>query len=68
MIPQQVYGHTAPDWKALRYGKGDSRGQSCGSTLNTHQDVLKSGNLLHKQGFFDSQFGTTVIYLSIESY
>ena len=23
-------------------------------------DILKSGNLLHKQGFVDSQFGTTV--------
>ena len=33
---------------------------SCGSTLNIHQDGLKSGNLLHKQGFVDSQFGTTV--------
>ena len=49
--------------KALRYGKDDSRGQTCGSTLNIHQDVLKSGNLQHKQGFVDSQFGTTVVCL-----
>ena len=47
-------GHTIPHWKALRYGKGDSRWQSCGSTLNIYKDVLKSGNL---QGFVDSQFG-----------
>ena len=44
----------------LRYGKDDSRGLSCGSTLNIRQDVLKSGNLLHKQGIVDSQFGTTI--------
>ena len=36
------------------------RGQSCVSTLNIHQNVLKNGNLLHKQGFVDSQFVTTV--------
>ena len=50
----------SPNLKALRYGKDDSRGQSCGSTLNIHQDVLKSGNLLYKWGFFDSQFGITI--------
>ena len=27
---------------------------------NIHQDVLKSGNLLHKRGFGDSQSNTTV--------
>ena len=36
-----------------------SRGLSC-STLNIRQDFLKSGNLLHKLGFVDSQFGITV--------
>ena len=34
--------------------------ETCGSTLNIHQDVLNSGNLLHKRDFVDSQFGTTV--------
>ena len=52
--------HTLRNWRALRYGKDDSRGLSCGSTLNVPQVVLKSGNLLRKQGFADSQFGTTV--------
>ena len=55
-----MQGHTVPHWKALRYGKADLRGLSCGSTLKIYQDVLKSGSLLHKQGFVDSQFGTTV--------
>ena len=44
-------GHTIPHWKALRYGKGDLGWQSCGSTLNIIEDVLKricyiNGNLL----------------------
>ena len=55
-----MHVHTAPHWKALRFGKDNSRWQSFGSTLNIHQDVLKSGNLLHKRAFVDSQFGTTV--------
>ena len=62
LIALEVQGHTIPPWKALRYGKYNSRGISCGSTLNIYQDILKSGNLLHKQGFVDSQFGTTVNY------
>ena len=32
--------------------------QSCGSTLNIHQVVLKSGSLLHKRGSVDSQLST----------
>ena len=47
-------------WKALRYSKDDWRGLGCGSTLNIHQDVFISGNLLHKWGFVDSQFCTSV--------
>ena len=35
------------------------------NTPNIHQDVLKSGNLLHRWGFIDSQFGTTVAVESI---
>ena len=58
--PLWVQSHTVLHWKALRYGKDDSTGLSCGSTLNIHQEVLESGNLLHKRGFVDSQFGTTV--------
>ena len=48
-------GSYSSSFEALRYGKDESRGQSCGSPLNIHQDILKSGNLLHKQGFVDSQ-------------
>ena len=51
---------TVPYWKALRFGINDLRTPSCGSTLNIHQDVLKNENLLHKRGFVDSQFGTSV--------
>ena len=40
----------------------EPRGQRYLITLNIYQDVLKSRNLLHKQGFVDSQFGTTVIH------
>ena len=31
------------------------------STLKNCQDILKNANLLHKQGFDDSQMKTTVI-------
>ena len=61
-IDLKIEGHIVHQWKALRYSKDDSRGLSCGSTLNIHQNLLKSGNLLHKQGFVDSQFCTTVHY------
>ena len=60
-----MQGHKVVHWEALRYCKDDSREQSCGSTLNIHQDDLKSGNLLYKRGFVDSQFGTTVCVLKI---
>ena len=50
-------GYTVQQLKALRYGKDDSRGQNCGSTLKIYQGVLKSGNLLYKRGSADSQFG-----------
>ena len=59
--------HTVPHWKALRYGKDNSRGLSCISTLNIHQGVLKSGNLLHKRGFVDSQLNCTVPLHNVES-
>ena len=59
LISLKVQGHTVPHWKALRYGKYNSRWQSCGSTLNIYQDVLKSGNSQHKRGFVDSQKVTT---------
>ena len=38
----------APYLKSLRYGKYESRGQRCSSTLKVCQDVLKNVNLLHK--------------------
>ena len=34
------------------------------AALNIHLDVSESGNLLHKQCFVDSQFGTTVWFQS----
>ena len=49
-----------PHLKALWYGKDDSRELSSVRTINIHQGVLKSGNLLHKPGIIDSQFGTTI--------
>ena len=57
----EVQGHTVPHWKALRYGKDESRGLSYDSTLSICQDVLKSGNLLHKWGSVDSLMYTTVL-------
>ena len=50
----EVQGDAVPHRKALGNGKDDSRGLSCGSTLNIHQD-----NFIN-QGLVDSQFGTTV--------
>ena len=57
--------HTVLLWKALRYGKVNSRGLSCGRALNIHLYIWKSGNLLHKRGSVDSQFGTTVYCIGI---
>ena len=59
--PLKVQDHTVPHWKALRYGKDDSKGLSYGSILNIYQAVFKSGNLLHKRGIIDFQFGTTAL-------
>ena len=53
-MPLEVQGHTVPHWKPLRYGKHELRELSYGSNLSISQNVLKSGSLLHKQGFFDS--------------
>ena len=63
LIHLEVQGHTVPHWKALGSGKHEASGLSCGSTLNIHQDILKRRNLLHKWGFVDSQFGTTVTWV-----
>ena len=49
-----VKSHTVPHWKALRYGKDESKRLSYDSTPSICPDVLKSDNLLHKQGFVDS--------------
>ena len=53
-MPLEVQAHIVPHLKALRYGKDETRGLSCGSTSRIWQDILKSDNLLHKQGFVDS--------------
>ena len=37
-----------------------SYSHSCGSSHNIHQFISKSKNLLHKRGFVDSLFATTV--------
>ena len=47
-MPHEVKGHTASHLKALRYGKYETRGLSCGSTSSICQEILKSDNLLHK--------------------
>ena len=60
LIPLELQGQTVPHWKALRYGKDESRGLSYDRTLSICQDVLKSGNLLHKRGLDYSQSHTTV--------
>ena len=59
-----VQGYTVPHWKALRCGKDDSRELSCGSTLNIHQDVLKSGNILYRRGFVDYQSSSIVMNIN----
>ena len=61
LIPFEVYGHTVPDWKALRYYKGELRELSCGSTPSICKGILESDNLPHKQGFVKTQFLHTVL-------
>ena len=63
LIPLEVYGHTVPHWKALRYGKNGSRELSCGSTSSICQGILKSDNLLHKRAFVKTQSLHTVFIL-----
>ena len=60
LIPLEVQGHTVPYLKGLRYGKDESKGLNCGCTSVICQDVMKSDNLLHKQGFVDSQMVANV--------
>ena len=60
MTPLGVQGNTVPQWKALRFGNYEIKWLSCCSPLSISQDALKSGNLLHKQGFVDSLMHTTV--------
>ena len=66
-IPLEVQDHSVPQWKALRCGKYEPRGLSCGSTFNICQDVLKSANLIHKQGFVNSQMQTIANTIKNES-
>ena len=54
-MPLEVQGYTAPHWKALRYGKDGSSELSFGSTSSVCQGILKSDNLLLKQGFVKTQ-------------
>ena len=54
LITIEEQGHRVPHWKALSSGKYEPRRLRFGSSLNICQDVLKSANLLHKQGFDDS--------------
>ena len=63
MIPLELQGHKVPHLKALRCGKDQSRELGYDSTLSICQDVLKSGNLLHKLGFVDSLMHTTVLHI-----
>ena len=61
-MPLEVQDHTLPHWTNFKHGKYETRGLSCGSTISIYQDVLKSVNLLHKQGFVDSLMHTIVDY------
>ena len=54
---------TVHHWTALRHGKYESKGFICGGTYSIGQDVLKSGNLLHKWGFVDSQSVIPVVQI-----
>ena len=65
-MPLEVQHHKVPHLKALRYDEYETRGVSFGSNLSICQDVLKNGNLLHKQGFFDFQTINTAISYSHE--
>ena len=56
----EVQDHTILHWKALRYEKNELGGLSYNTTFSICEDVLKSDNLLNKQGFFDSLMHTTV--------
>ena len=66
-MPLEVQGHTVPHLKALRYGKDDSKGQSCGSTFNICQGILKIEDLLHEKGLVETQLLRTFIFLSADS-
>lgn len=55
MIHLSLQDNTIPNLKAHISAKYDPRGLSYGSTLNIYQDVMKSGDLLHKRNFVDSQ-------------
>ena len=59
-IPLEVQNHTIAHWKVVTCDRFDLRGLRYGSTLNICQDSLKIANLLHKQGFVDSQLLRTV--------
>ena len=66
LIPIDQKTYTVPHLKALDSGKYESREPSCGSTFNIGQGILTITNLLHKQGFVDSQLLRTVpIYIVI---
>ena len=52
--------HTVPHLEALRCGKDEKRGFSCGRNSSICQDNLKSTNLLHKRGLVNSQLIDTV--------
>ena len=52
-----------PHLKGLRYTKDGTRTLGYGCTSSIFQDVMKSDNLLHKQGFVDSFSQTTVTLL-----
>ena len=52
--------HAAPHLKLLINGKNISGRQERGSMDSIHQAMLKSGHLLHKIAFDQSQRNTTV--------
>ena len=59
-MPLEVQCHSVPHLKALNFGIYKSRGLSCDRTSGIFQGILRSNNLLHKQGFVKTQLLHTV--------
>ena len=65
LIPFEVEGNKVPQLKALIYGEYEPM---LDRNFNICQEVLKRTNLLHKQGFVDSEKETIVVACSFSFY